>query len=391
MKVSTIAKYVDQPMILNKLHKNMPAILIGAGGTFGIADYFHHKNKHGNKEEKHHLLKNMIVISSTIGASLIGTRGLKIGSKKLFNGLMENVPLKELQKTQRKAVTSYLEKTKINDEEVLKALNTAKKKELSPKQIQLLIDKLEENGNKKDLFNVILPDKKNLNSKEIFSEIGRLSLLGLVPVVGGVTGGLIADFSTHTNTKKRTANKVKEGLYQYLANIFLCNVGAGAALFFSEQLEKAGKIKPLKPTQKLFVILAGITATGIIGGSYIANYISKKCINPLFGEKKAHCSVYAERKPEPLDIALHADDIATAGILSGFKWIEPALPFMYFVSGYRAGIGYRNGHHHGHHKCKNDETKHQITISKGNKVKKENTQVFVNDNQKYNKVKLLKS
>ena len=34
---------------------------------------------------------------------------------------------------------------------------------------------------------------------------------------------------------------------------------------------------------------------------------------------------------------------ATAGILSGFKWIEPALPFMYFISGYRAGIGYRNG------------------------------------------------
>lgn len=35
MKVSTIAKYVDQPIILNKLHKNMPAFLIGAGGTFG--------------------------------------------------------------------------------------------------------------------------------------------------------------------------------------------------------------------------------------------------------------------------------------------------------------------------------------------------------------------
>lgn len=352
MKVSTIAKYVDQPMILNKLHKNMPAILIGAGTTFGVADYFHHKSKHGKHEEKHHFLKNMIVISSTIGASLIGTRGLKIGGKKLFNGLMENVPLKELQKTQRKAVSQYLNKTKINDKEILEALNTAKKKELSPKQIQLLIDKLENNDNKKDLFNVILPDKKNLNSKEIFSEIGRLSLLGLVPVVGGVTGGLTADFSTHTNTKKRTANKVKEGLYQYLANIFLCNVGAGAALFFSEQLEKAGKIKPLKPTQKLFVILAGITATGIIGGSYIANYISKKCINPLFGDKKVQTGVYSERKPEPLDIALHADDIATAGILSGFKWIEPALPFMYFVSGYRAGIGYRNGRNHEHNKNK---------------------------------------
>ena len=37
--------------------------------------------------------------------------------------------------------------------------------------------------------------------------------------------------------------------------------------------------------KKLAVILAGITATGIIGGSYIANFVSKHCINPLFGEK----------------------------------------------------------------------------------------------------------
>lgn len=346
MKVSTIAKYVDQPIILNKLHKNMPAFLIGAGGTFGVVDYFKHSEKHNHKHKNQNqrFLKNMIVISTTIAASLIGTRGLKIGNKKLFNGLMENVSLKELQKTQSEAVEKFLTKTNINDKDVINALFTAKTKELSVRQIQLLTDKLENNKNKKDLFNVILPEKKNLNSKEIFSEIGRLSLLGLIPVVGGVTGGLIADFSTHTNTKKRTADKVKEGLYQYLANIFLCNVGAGAALFFSEQLEKAGKIKPLKPAQKLFVILAGITATGIVGGSYIANYVSKKCINPLFGDKKSSKGIYSERKPEPLDIALHADDIATAGILSGFKWIEPALPFMYFISGYRAGIGYRNGH-----------------------------------------------
>ena len=59
-------------------------------------------------------------------------------------------------------------------------------------------------------------------------------------------------------------------------------------------------------------------------------------------EKEKKEGLYSERKPESLDVALHADDIATAGVLSGFKWIEPALPIMYFISGYRAGIGYRN-------------------------------------------------
>lgn len=38
MKLATIAKYVDQPMILNKLDNKMPKLLILAGGTLGVAD-----------------------------------------------------------------------------------------------------------------------------------------------------------------------------------------------------------------------------------------------------------------------------------------------------------------------------------------------------------------
>ena len=341
MKISTLCKYIDQPMVLNKLDHKMPVLLIGAGSGFGILNSV----KDSKKDKKHSrskFVQNEVVILSTIGASLLGTRGLKIGGKKIFNGLMERVHITELQKVQTKAVNRFLAEINITGVDVKSALQTAKLKELSPKQIELLQNKLPESPAKQKLFSVILPEQKNLNSKEIFSEIKRLSLLGLIPVAGGVAGGIIADKVTHTNSRKGTANKVKEGLYQYLANIFLCNIGAGSALFLSEKLEKAKKIKPLTPMKKLAVILTGITATGIIGGSYIANFVSKKCINPLFGEKNNGKGLYNERKPEALDIVLHADDIATAGILSGFKWIEPALPFMYFISGYRAGTGYRN-------------------------------------------------
>ena len=341
MKISTFCKYIDQPMILNKLDKRMPAVLIGAGAGYGIADSFRHAKK-DKKHGRQKFIKNVIVISSTIAASLLGTRGLKSGGKKIFNGLMERVHFMELQNAQANAVEKFVKAAKITAPHVLQALETSKLKELSPKQIDILQNKLPSSPAKNELFSVILPEKKNLNSKEIFSEIKRLSLLGLIPVAGGVAGGIAADKITHTNNRKGTADKVKEGVYQYLANIFLCNVGAGAALFLSEKLEKAKKIKPLTPMKKLFVILSGITATGIIGGSFIANYISKKCINPLFGEHSKGNKIYDERRPEALDIALHADDIATAGILSGFKWIEPALPLMYFISGYRAGIGYRN-------------------------------------------------
>ena len=220
MKISTIAKYVDQPIVLSKLHKKMPYLLVASGAVVGAYDYHKCAKKH-KRNRKTHFMRNTVVISSTICASLLGTRGLKINGKKIFNGLMENIPLKDLQVRQAKAVGRYLTNSNLNNAEVLDALHAAKERELSPKQIQLLIDKLPDNNKKNDLFDVILPKKKNLNSKEIFAEIGRLSLLGLIPVVGGISGGLIADFSTHTNTKKRTANMVKEGLYQYLANIFL--------------------------------------------------------------------------------------------------------------------------------------------------------------------------
>lgn len=341
MKIQTIAKYVDQPIILNKLDKKMPALLIGAGGGYGLIDTFMSKQ---DEDKRKKFIKNSIIITSTIIASLIGTRGLKIGNKKLIKGLMESVSLSDLQKTQTTAVENYLSKTQPSNKNVLEALNRAKTKELSPKQIDLLINQLPISPAREELFSVILPEKKNLNSKEIFSEVKRLSLLGLVPIVGGVTGGIVADKITNSENKKNTANKIKEGIYQYLANIFLCNIGAGGALYAFERLEKSKKIKPLGPMGKLGVIFGGITTTGIIGGSYIANYVSKKVIDPMFGQKN-NGKLYSERKPEALDIALHSDDIATAGILSGFKWIEPSLPFLYFISGYRAGIGYRNVEH----------------------------------------------
>lgn len=328
-------------MILHKLDKKMPALLIGAGTAYGLVDTFKSKDHH-NKNKK--FVKNSIIIASTIAASLIGTRGLKIGDKKIIKGLMESTSLSKIQDAQNAAVEKFLNVVKPQDKNILNALERAKTKELSPKQIDLLINQLPTSPEKKELFEVILPKKKNLNSKEIFSEIKRLSLLGLVPIAGGVTGGIVADKVTKSGSKKGTSNKIKEGLYQYLANIFLCNIGAGAALFAFEKLEKSGKIKPLGTLGKLGVIFGGITTTGIIGGSYIANCLSKKVIDPLFGQKKSDKKLYSERKPEALDIALHSDDIATAGILSGFKWIEPSLPFLYFISGYRAGIGYRNNH-----------------------------------------------
>ena len=203
------------------------------------------------------------------------------------------------------------------------------------KEIKTLCNEFNESS-KKEFLNKLIPEPENITSKEIFSEIGRLSILGLIPVIGGVFGGIWGDKMSTKYWKEKIPNKIKEGAYQYLANIFLCNIGAGAALALMERANVKSK------GQRAFGMVGGIVTTGVIGGSAIANLIGNKFINPMFGGEKSQ-KLYSERKPEALDIGLHTDDIATVAVMSGLKWIEPALPIMYSISGYRAGIGYRNG------------------------------------------------
>ena len=355
MNISTLGRCIDQPLVLCKLHKKMPALLIASGVGFGIYDTCKDTQRCDRKVK---LIKNTIIIASTISASLLGARGLnikpfsfgfwgknyKFSGKKIIPPLLNNPSVKEVLLNQNRAIDEFLNSVNIRNDFILSVLKKARKSPLSLKETNVLMKEIPESFAKNKLFKTLFPMPENPNAKEIFNEIGRLSLLGAIPVIGGIAGGIVADKVTKTQSPKSISNKIKEGFYQYFANIFLCNVGACAALFTAERLQAAKVIKPLSSIQRLGVILSGITLTGIIGGSFIANKLSQKIIDPIFnkGKKISYKNLYEERKPELLDVALHTDDIATAGVLSGFKWIEPALPFMYFLSGYRAGIGYRN-------------------------------------------------
>ena len=213
-----------------------------------------------------------------------------------------------------------------------------KNKILNISEISKIYKELDSNKTGKEFLNKFIPEPDNITSKDIFGEIKRLSLMGLIPVLGGIIGGVSGDAATDNKWKDKVPNKIKEGVYQYLANIFLCNVGAGIALGVLEKNNIKSK------SARAIGMVSGIILTGVIGGSIIANLISKKCIEPLFClNKKENNNLYSERKPEALDFGLHLDDVATVAVLSGLKWIEPALPILYSISGYRAGIGYRNG------------------------------------------------
>lgn len=326
-------KFLDQPMLVAKFHNAVPAILTTAATAYTVKEV---SNAPQHKRKK---------AAVRIGATMALTVASALAAPKITNKIFkeaDEIPktMKELKIQASGLVEDFLKKNHVDDK-TQELLEKAKTNVLKLKEVKTLFKKFEKNTEGKKLLNNLIPDPENIDSKEIFSEIGRLSVFGLIPVLGGITGGIIGDKLTTDKWKKRIPDKIKEGSYQYLANIFLCNIGAGGALAIMEKFNIKSK------AARAGGMVAGIITTGVIGGSAIANLIGNKIINPMFehGHKHKHKKehLFDERKPEPLDIGLHTDDIATVAVMSGLKWIEPALPLMYSVSGYRAGIGYRNG------------------------------------------------
>ena len=324
--LQVLGKFLDQPILVSKFQKIIPAVLAGGGAVYTAIDGAGQPK--GNKGRQ--ALKTGITLGVTIGsalaaphiASAIAKRPLPPDLNKIkeYNNLITDTFVK----------TSYVSRTTKN------ILEKSKDKILKFGEIRTLFEDISRKKSGKEFLEKLIPSPQNISAKDIFSEIGYLSVYGAVPVVGGIVGGIAADMALDKkHWKEKVPDKIKEGSYQYLANIFMCNVGAGIALGL---LEKAG-IR--SKAARALGMCAGIVATGIIGGSKIANFIGDKIIDPLCNRKKVNVKT-KERTPEVLDIGLHTDDIATVSLLSGLKWIEPALPILYTISGYRAGIGYRN-------------------------------------------------
>lgn len=345
MKIlSILGKYLDQPKLVKKLSNASPFILVSGGTLYTLNQV----QKAPEQEKQKTFIKNVAVLTGTISSALLATRGLgalKINGKTIFKGFKglthahEHVHLHEHTESPTEMIDEFLEENEVT-QKTKTILNKAKTKILNPSEIKTILKELGNHPKAKEFLSGddgLIPNPENIDSKHIFSEIKRLSLMGLMPVLGGMAGGIIGDKITEKDWKEKIPNKIKEGSYQYLANIFLCNVGAGIALWAME------KAKITSKSARAFGMVAGIILTGIVGGSAMANLVGKTFIDPLLGHKQKNKGLYSERTPEVIDVGLHIDDVSTVAVLSGLKWIEPALPILYSISGYRAGIGYRNG------------------------------------------------
>ena len=328
-----MGKYLDQTALTNKLYDVMPVVLGGAAAGYGIYDTF----KTPKEKRKEKAIQNFAVLSFTVASALLATRGLTIKGKKIFDGIIE------LPENDKEGLTEILqkplgEKTKALVEKV------KNQKILKFGEVKNLMEDLKNKFNDETLIKKVIPDAE---SEEPFADLLKLSWLGLIPVLGGIAGGITGDKLTGKNWKENVPDKIKEGTYQYLNNIALCNVGAGIGALAMN----AAKVK--SKAARFTAMLAGVLGVGLVAGNAIANFVGKNCINPIFkkdSDKEKHFTdmfknLNEERHPEAVDLCLHIDDIASVGFVSGFKWIGPILPALYSVSAYRAGIGYRNGNH----------------------------------------------
>ena len=332
--ISSFGKFLDQPLLVAKLNKAMPKILFSLGGLYLIKNSYDlfEKSKNSTDIEKYDLkkefFKKSIVLTSAILSALMVP---KIASKLVNRASLDS--LEKVKDKNEKLISDFLNSTSLDLKNV-EILNKAKTNVLNFSEIKQLFSSLK-SAHEKEFLKKLIPDPENIKAKDIFQEIGYLSIYGAVPVLGGILGGVGVDIYNKENLKEKVPDKINEGLYQYLANIFMCNIGAGCALAILEKLNITSK------TARAIGMTTGIVLTGVLGGSKIANFVSKKIIVPLI-KKDAEKEGVRERKPELLDLGLHTDDIATVSLLSGLKWIEPSLPLLYTISGYRAGMGYRN-------------------------------------------------
>lgn len=326
--IKIAGKYLDQPLLVSKFKQAVPKVFAGGAAVYGVGNVIDAEPE----DRKKVAIRDASVLSATVVSALAAP---KIAAK-VVGKAYEKFAATDIIQKNTKIVDEFVSKEKVSDR-LGQLLEKAKTKILDFKEVKELHNETSGTEKGKKLFNSLIPEPENVTSKDIVNEIGRLSVMGAIPVAGGIAGGLAGEkISEGKLSKERTANRVKEGTYQYLANIFLCNVGAAAALGVMEKTNvksKAGRVAGM---------VTGILTTGVIGGSTIANYFGKKVINPIF-DRESNKKLNSERKPEVLDICLHSDDIATIAVMSGLKWMEPALPILYGISGYRAGIGYRNG------------------------------------------------
>lgn len=369
IQARAIGHYLDQPNVVRTYGK-----VAGAAGLAGIGALMGYDTWKAQPEaRKRTIIRDGIVLGSTaVGTVAAASVLMKPPSTKLIE-----YEMKELGEKLAKYKEMY---PKIGELLKDKALET--KKELSIQNFRDIITGIQGSERfSKEIRNQHLNDILPLGDSEplqydhwkqlpkavwqkltkvetkgdIQEQTGELWKMrnffstGLVSVLSGLLGGITANKVNHVKDPDATVNMCKEGIFQFIANIALCAVGASAGLVAVElpAVSKGlSKLRPMGARMGKFGIIGAGLSVGILGGGKIANVLGEKVVNPFFdklqGKTPSPTLKPEKRRVEFADAILHLDDLPTALALAGMEIMEPFIPIFFAFSGYRTGIGYRN-------------------------------------------------
>ncbi len=165
--------------------------------------------------------------------------------------------------------------------------------------------------------------------KNLTYEEGDVLLIGAGSVLGGLTGGLMADKNKNNKTLK-----LREASQQFIGNmVFPISILAGANKLLNKYV-----IKSLENlSARDMVIKTAVCIASLVGGMELGNAVMNRVNNKIFKEEIKH-DVHAE------DYLVHADDLCLTAnmVLKDFKQISAItskiLPLTFIVAGSKTGM-----------------------------------------------------
>ncbi len=77
--LTTLGKYLDQPLLVSRFSKKVPPILTGEAAAYGLYDTY----KAPEHRRKNIFVKNALVLSATVSSALLAVKGAKFGKIKI--------------------------------------------------------------------------------------------------------------------------------------------------------------------------------------------------------------------------------------------------------------------------------------------------------------------
>lgn len=363
----TYGSYVEQPRIIRTVG-HYAAGICGAGGIAGLTAMDTYKAQPDERNKV--LIRDALVLGGTAVGTFLAARHFmplptaeeaKIATEhfvKDVKGVLENPEYSGAYNNLIKHLDTLKDKAKLQVADYKKIISEIEEKSTPEKAKEVLSEIFEGEDDFPGFTKELWPKltQKGIISKDKMVEEGEVRkmfnffVVGGLSVLSGIAGGLAANKINKVKDPNSTVNMVKEGVFQFVANIALCAVGAfGAILGMSHKPIAQGlaNMGPMGKALKTLGICMGLSL-GIFGGGVIANKLGANVINPLCDKiqgKELQPQTdpkQGKRKIEFWDAILHLDDVPTALALAGLEIVEPIIPYFFGISGYRAGIGYRN-------------------------------------------------